>query len=253
MSKEAVSQIAAELKIIQQDDDPRIAIWRQDERKGVQNALARWDRLQTKKQAERQKYQEMTFFENQAHENGYRLIAGIDEVGRGPLAGPVIAAAVILPDEPILGLDDSKKLSEKKRESLFEEINQKAVAIGIGVINSEIIDKINIYQASKQAMMAALEKLTPNPQFLLVDAMTLPIDLPQESLIKGDARSNSIAAASIIAKVTRDRLMKEYGMEYPQYGFERNAGYGTKEHLEAIKKYGVLPIHRKTFAPIKNY
>lgn len=251
MSKEAISEIIAQLLTVDKED-PRLALWRQDERKGVQNALKKWERRQAKLQAEQDKYQEMAYFEEKAQSKGYRLIAGIDEVGRGPLAGPVVAAAVILSDIQILGLNDSKKLSEKKRETLYEMIQQNAVAIGIGIVDSEEIDEINIYQASKKAMLIAVENLNPHPDFLLVDAMTLPIDLPQENLIKGDARSNAIAAASIIAKVTRDHLMEEYGKVYPHYGFERNAGYGTKEHLEAIEKYGILPIHRKTFAPIKN-
>ncbi len=177
------------------------------------------------------------------------LIAGIDEVGRGPLAGPVCACAVILPsDHLILWLNDSKKLSAKKRESLYEVIMAEAVSIGMAMEPPEVIDDINILQATYSAMRKAVMSMNPQPEFLLNDAVTIPgIEIPQCPIIHGDATSVSIAAASIIAKVTRDRLMEEYDALYPMYGFARNKGYGTAEHIAALKKYGPCPIHRRSF------
>ncbi|OJG28286.1 ribonuclease HII [Enterococcus caccae] len=198
-------------------------------------------------------FEEMQQFENSARAQGHRLIVGIDEVGRGPLAGPVVAAAVILPENfQLLGVNDSKKLSAKKRDELYDEIQNQAISIGIGMVDHNKIDEINIYQASKLAMGIALEDLCFIPDYLLIDAMKLDVKIPQESIIKGDARSVSIAAASIVAKVIRDRLMEDYGKMYPGYGFEKNAGYGTKEHLLGLQKQGICTIHRKTFAPIKD-
>lgn len=181
-----------------------------------------------------------------------QYICGIDEVGRGPLAGPVVAGAVILPkDETILYLNDSKKLSEKKREALYEEIMEKAVATGLGMVGPGRIDEINILQATYEAMRQAIGNLKPRPDLLLNDAVTIPeLDIPQVPIIKGDAKSISIAAASIIAKVTRDRLMVEYDKLMPGYDFASNKGYGTKAHMEALKKLGPTPIHRRSF--IKN-
>jgi ribonuclease HII len=176
-------------------------------------------------------------------------VCGIDEVGRGPLAGPVVAGAVILPtDHLILGLNDSKKLSPKKREELYDVIMREAVAVGIGSESPEVIDQINILQADYRAMRTAIEKLALKPGILLNDAVTIPeVTIPQIAIIHGDALSASIAAASIVAKVTRDRLMVRYDSIYPEYGFARNKGYGTAEHIAALKKYGPCPIHRKTF------
>lgn len=181
-----------------------------------------------------------------------QYICGIDEVGRGPLAGPVVAGAVILPkDETILYLNDSKKLSEKKREALYEEIMEKAVATGLGMVGPGRIDEINILQATYEAMRQAIGNLKLRPDLLLNDAVTIPeVDIPQVPIIKGDAKSISIAAASIIAKVTRDRLMVEYDKLMPGYDFASNKGYGTKAHMEALKKLGPTPIHRRSF--IKN-
>ncbi|MEE3456533.1 MAG: ribonuclease HII [Lachnospiraceae bacterium] len=184
---------------------------------------------------------------------GYGLIAGIDEVGRGPLAGPVMAGAVILPkDHPILYLNDSKKLTEKKREELYEVIMKEAVAVGIGMASEARIDEINILNATYEAMREAIGKLAPQPDILLNDAVKIPgISIRQVPIIKGDAKSVSIAAASIVAKVTRDRLMAEYEKIYPGYGFAKNKGYGTAEHIAAIKEMGPCPIHRRSF--IKNF
>ena len=179
----------------------------------------------------------------------YDYICGIDEVGRGPLAGPVVAAAVILPkDCQILYINDSKKLSAKKREELYGEIMEKAIAVGIGMAGPQRIDEINILQATYEAMREAVSKLTVRPDLLLNDAVTIPdVLIPQVPIIKGDAKSISIACASVIAKVTRDRLMVEYDKVLPEYGFASNKGYGSKDHIEALKTYGPSPIHRSTF------
>ena len=187
-----------------------------------------------------------------AYEEEYsmcRYICGIDEVGRGPLAGPVVAGAVILPTEdPILYLNDSKKLSEKKREMLYDVIMERAIATGIGIVGPERIDEINILQATYEAMRQAIGNLKVRPDLLLNDAVTIPmVDIPQVPIIKGDAKSVSIAAASIIAKVTRDRMMVEYEEVYPGYDFASNKGYGTKKHIEGLQRLGPTPIHRSTF------
>ncbi len=189
--------------------------------------------------------------ERELFQKGYRLVAGADEVGRGPLAGPVVAAAVILPleeEKRILGIDDSKKLSKKKREALAEKIKESAVAYAIEEVDEETIDKINILQATRLAMKRAIEKLSPRPDFVLTDGnMTLDILMPQESVVKGDAKIASIGAASILAKVYRDALMEKYAEAFPYYGFDRNAGYGTRAHIEAIREMGICTIHRRTF------
>lgn len=183
----------------------------------------------------------------------YGTICGIDEAGRGPLCGPVVAAAVILPDEyNILYINDSKKLSETKREEVYKEIDKYAVAYGVGIVSPERIDEINILQATYEAMRTAIHKLSVTPDILLNDAVTIPmVDIKQVPIIKGDAKSQSIAAASIVAKVTRDHLMEEYDKLYPEYGFAKHKGYGTAAHIKAIKEYGPCSIHRRTF--IKNF
>lgn len=195
--------------------------------------------------------EEMSIYERKYAD--FQAICGIDEVGRGPFAGPVVAAAVILPkDNQILYLNDSKKLTEKKREALYDEIMEKAVAVGIGLVSPQRIDEINILQATYEAMREAIAKLPVKPDLLLNDAVTIPeVDIKQVPIIKGDAKSVSIAAASIIAKVTRDRLMVEYDEVLPGYDFASNKGYGTKAHIEGLQKYGPTPIHRMTF--IKNH
>ncbi len=196
----------------------------------------------------------MKEFENELYENGIKYIAGIDEVGRGPLVGPVVTAAVILPrefyDERI---NDSKKLTEKKRELLYDVIMENAVSVGVGISSEDVIDEINILEATKKAMIEAVNNLSVKPEHLLIDAVKLNIDIPQTPIIKGDAKSESIAAASIVAKVTRDRMMVELDKEHPEYDFKHNKGYGTKKHIEAIEKYGILKEHRKTFAPCDKY
>jgi ribonuclease HII len=196
---------------------------------------------------------EMKKFEQELYAEGVRLIAGIDEVGRGPLAGPVVAAAVILPEGfDILGVDDSKKLSEKRREELYVEITRCAVGYGIGIIDNLIIDEVNILEATKLAMKQALGKLETPPEYILIDALTLKdIEIPQKGIIKGDSLSVSIAAASIVAKVTRDRMMDEYHEKFPHYSFDQNKGYGTKAHYEGIDCHGMCELHRRSF--LKNY
>ncbi len=196
-----------------------------------------------------EKFEAMSVYEKAARAEGYQLIAGIDEVGRGPLAGPVVTAAVILdPNVPILGLDDSKKLSPKKRAALKLEIEEKAIAIGIGILDEKTIDRINILEATKEAMRQAVRKLDPQPEIVLIDAVHLEgLPCPQKSIIKGDAQSVSIAAASIVAKETRDAMMAVYDEIYPGYGFAQHKGYGTKAHIDAIKALGPCPIHRRTF------
>ena len=195
----------------------------------------------------------MLDYEKKYLDQGIKLIAGIDEAGRGPLAGPLVVAACILPKGYQHELiNDSKKLTDKKRRMLYETIKKDALAYHIEVIDIETIDKINIYQASKLGMKICLEKLSIKPEAALLDAMNLDMDYPVESIIKGDEKSLSIAAASILAKVYRDDLMIEYSKEYPQYQFDKNKGYGTKVHLEALDKYGITPLHRKTYEPVKS-
>jgi ribonuclease HII len=199
---------------------------------------------------ERERIEGMKVYER-AHPD-CRLICGVDEAGRGPFAGPVVAGAVILslddPEREILYLNDSKKLSEKKREALYDEIMEKAVSVGVGIVERDVIDEINILQATFLAMQKAIAALDPQPDFILADAVSIPkIQIPQEGIVKGDAKSVSIAAGSIIAKVTRDRIMYEYDKLYPEYGFASHKGYGTKAHIEAIKEYGMLDIHRRSF------
>lgn len=197
--------------------------------------------------AERERLAAMRLYEDKYSE--FALIAGVDEAGRGPLAGPVCAGACILPhDTEILYLNDSKKLSEKRRESLFVEIKEKAISVGVGLVGPERIDEINILNATYEAMRQALSQLNPPADFVLVDAVHIPdMDTPQVGIVKGDAKSVSIAAASILAKVTRDHLMIEYDEKYPEYGFAKHKGYGTAAHYEALLKYGPSPIHRMTF------
>lgn len=247
-----IKEIEEKLQGYNDDEDSFIKLLENDQRKGVQRLLAQWKKKQEEEQKEKQRLQEMTVFEQEARENGATYIAGIDEVGRGPLAGPVVAAAVILPDHFYpAGVDDSKKLSKKRREALYDLILEKALSVGIGVVEADEIDRLNIYEATKKAMLTAIHSLQRTPDYLLLDAMNLAIHLPQKSIIKGDRRSLTIACASIVAKVYRDRLMENFSKTYPQYHFEKNAGYATKEHLEALERYGPCPIHRKSFSPIK--
>ncbi|MFH1904683.1 MAG: ribonuclease HII [bacterium] len=194
----------------------------------------------------------MFFYENKLYAQGKNLIAGLDEAGRGPLAGPVVAGAVILPECcDIQGLNDSKKLSPKKRDSLFNQIYDVALGVGIGIADTEEVDKINILAATHRAMNRAVDNLNVSPEYILVDGLRVPsLKKPQIAIVKGDSKSASIAAASIIAKVTRDRIMIDYAKQYPQYGFEKHKGYATQFHLEAIAKFGISSIHRRSFSPV---
>lgn len=222
-----------------------------DNRSGVKALFEKAAKTGAKAQKELLRLKAMRVYEEDCKDCTY--ICGIDEAGRGPLAGPVVAGAVILPDDcTILYLNDSKKLSQSRREELFEEISEKAVSAQVGIADCGRIDEINILQATYEAMREAVSKLGTVPDILLNDAVTIPgISIPQKPIIKGDAKSVSIAAASIMAKVTRDRMMEAYDKLFPEYGFAQNKGYGTKEHIEAIKKYGPSPIHRQSF--IKNF
>lgn len=196
---------------------------------------------------------DLLVFERELYDKGIKYIAGVDEVGRGPLFGPVVAAAVILKKGYNLkGLTDSKKLSEKKRNEFYEIIKKDAVAIGIGIIDEKKIDEVNIYEATKLAMKEAINNLKVKPEHILIDAMPLELEIPTTSIIKGDSKSESIAAASVIAKVTRDSMMYEMDKKYPLYGFGSHKGYPTKKHIEALKEYGVIDGYRKTFTPVKD-
>ena len=219
----------------------------EDTRSGVIGLIATYKKKSQKLQAEYERLDAMMAYERQYEASGF--ICGIDEAGRGPLAGPVVAGAVILPkDCRILYLNDSKKLTEKRREELFDEIKEKAVCWGVGIVSPARIDEINILQATYEAMRDAVSQLDPAPNLLLNDAVTIPqVNIPQVPIIKGDAKSLSIAAASVLAKVTRDRLMREYDKVMPEYGFSSHKGYGSAAHIEALKKYGPSPIHRKSF------
>lgn len=250
--KLSIKEIKEKLQNVQDENDAFFQACASDERKGVQQAVKAWKRAYDKKLQLEQKWLHMNKYENELLQQGYAHIVGIDEVGRGPLAGPVVAAAVILPPEiTLLGLDDSKKMSDSQKELMYEQIMASAIAVGVGIVSNETIDEINIYEATKVAMMEAVKQLPVAPEYALIDAMKLPLTIPQQSIIKGDANSVSIAAASVIAKVTRDRLMKDYDEKYPQYGFKNNMGYGTKEHLDALAEYGITPWHRMSFAPVK--
>ena len=195
-------------------------------------------------------------YERKLKEKGISFIAGVDEVGRGPLVGPVVAACVVLPDDYNLdGLTDSKKLSEKKRDFFFNEIQKQALGIGVGIISEKIIDEVNIYEATKLAMKEAINNCLNDCKIdhILIDAMPLDLDIPTTSIIKGDLKSITISAASVIAKVTRDKMLYELDKKYPMYDFKNNVGYPTKKHLEAIKQYGIIPEHRRSYGPVKDY
>lgn len=224
-----------------------------DERAGVKKLLASYERKQEKLAKKKAEFLNRFTYEKRYWKDKV-IVAGIDEVGRGPLAGPVVTAAVILDNDfDLIDVNDSKKLSPERRLELYPEILKQAVSVGIGVKNADVIDQINIYEADRLAMADAVKNLHLKPDLLLVDAMDIPIDITQIKLIKGDAKSNSIAAASIVAKVFRDKLMDDYAKVYPQYDFPHNAGYGTAKHIAALKKYGPTPIHRKTFAPVSDF
>ena len=248
-----IKEIKEQLANIQRLDDPLLTELEQDSRSGVIQAIAKRKREIQKRLDEDERLEGMLAYEKECYARGMELIAGVDEVGRGPLAGPVVAAAVILPKAcKILGLNDSKKIPKSKHKEIYEAVLQNAIAIGIGIKDNHVIDQVNIYEATKLAMMEAIGQLEPQPQHLLIDAMKLDLPIPQTSIIKGDANSLSIAAASIVAKVTRDQMMEEFDREYPGYDFTQNAGYGTANHLAGLDKLGVTPIHRRSFEPVKS-
>lgn len=251
-----VKEIKEALAAIESLDDARWQDYESDGRAGVQKAIQQRKKAIQADIDEDLRLENMLHYEKELYQQGYQAIAGIDEVGRGPLAGPVVTACVILPKNcKIKHLNDSKKIPKNHHEEIYQEILARALGIGIGIVDNNVIDQINIYEATKVGMLQAINQLkgvVTKPDYLLIDAMHLETSIPQQSLIKGDANSLSIAAASIVAKVTRDRMMADYANDYPGYAFEKNVGYGTKEHLEGLKKYGITPIHRKTFEPIKS-
>ncbi len=226
----------------------------QDSRSGVHKLAQKWQREIERQRKLREQWMRMSRLEDNLRQQGITLIAGVDEVGRGPIAGPVVAAAVILPEDFYLpGLNDSKQVSPSLRDAYDQEIRKNAVSLGIGIAEVELIDEINIYQATLHAMREAVLQLDPAPQMTLNDAVTIPnLPVSQTAVIGGDAKSVSIAAASIIAKVARDRMMTRYAETYPQYGFEHNAGYGTEHHYRALQTYGPCPIHRRSFKPVSD-
>ena len=250
---EKIGDIQNRLKQAIQRDDPDqlldfILRYKSDDRAGVQKLIKRANKAEIAWHKEEERIQKLRFFEDK-YKADYHHIAGIDEVGRGPLAGPVMTCAVILPEGYHLhGINDSKKLSEKKREELFLSLQRDAVSLHVGVNSPERIDEINILQATYEAMRMSIDGLNPQADLLLIDAVHIPeVTIPEVSIIKGDAKSISIGAASILAKVTRDHYMEEMDARYPEYHFRENKGYGTKDHIDALRKYGPCPIHRRSF------
>ena len=248
-----IKEIKERLATIDDLDHPLFEELILDGRAGVQAAISKRKRELQKQVDEDLRLEKMLAYEKELYTQGIQLIAGVDEVGRGPLAGPVVAATVILPKAcKIPGLNDSKKIPKSKHKEIYEAVLQNAVAIGIGIKDNQVIDQVNIYEATKLAMMEAIGQLEPQPQHLLIDAMRLDLPISQTSIIKGDANSLSIAAASIVAKVTRDQMMEDLDQLYPGYDFAQNAGYGTANHLAGLHKLGVTPIHRRSFEPVKS-
>ena len=247
-----IKEIKELLATVKDLDNPLFLELEKDSRTGVQREISKRKKALQAELEENLRLENMLSYEKELYKQGLTLIAGVDEVGRGPLAGPVVAAAVILPKKcKIRGLNDSKKIPKKKHLEIFQAVQDQALAVGIGIMDNQVIDQVNIYEATKLAMKKAISQLSPQPEHLLIDAMKLELPVSQTSIIKGDANSLSIAAASIVAKVTRDELMKEYDQQYPGYDFATNAGYGTAKHLEGLKKLGITPIHRTSFEPVK--
>ena len=248
-----IKEVKERLAMIDELDHPLFEELIYDARAGVQSAINKRKRELQKQVEEDLRLEKMLAYEKELYAQGVQLIAGVDEVGRGPLAGPVVAAAVILPKNcKIPGLNDSKKIPKSKHQAIYQAVLDQALSIGIGLKDNRVIDQVNIYEATKLAMLEAIQELDPQPQHLLIDAMKLDLPISQTSIIKGDANSLSIAAASIVAKVTRDQMMTAYDQEYPGYDFAQNAGYGTAKHLQGLEKQGVSPIHRRSFEPIKS-
>ena len=248
-----IKEVKERLAMIDELDHPLFEELILDGRAGAQAAISKRKRELQKQVDEDLRLEKMLAYEKELYTQGIHLIAGVDEVGRGPLAGPVVAAAVILPENcKIPGLNDSKKIPKSKHHAIYQAVLDQALSVGIGIKDNQVIDQVNIYEATKLAMLEAIQELDPRPQHLLIDAMRLDLPIPQTSIIKGDANSLSIAAASIVAKVTRDQMMEEFDCEYPGYDFTQNVGYGTANHLAGLHKLGVTPIHRRSFEPIKS-
>lgn len=226
---------------------------KKDERKGIQQLITTYERKKLKEELLMQDFLKMSYYENESYKQGKYYIAGIDEAGRGPLAGPVVAAAVILPQNfNLLGLTDSKQLNEKQRNEFYNIIIEEAVDYHVSIVSNQEIDRINIFEATKQAMYTAIQQLNTQPDHILIDAVKLEqLSSTSEVLIKGDQKSITIAAASVLAKVTRDRLMYDIHRKYPMYDFNSNMGYGTEKHMKMLTQHGVTPYHRKTFSPVR--
>ncbi|KRO03896.1 ribonuclease HII [Levilactobacillus paucivorans] len=247
----SLAELRQQLTDVTSPSDPRLEALAADPRKGAQQLLAKLKRQLARREAAEEAFQHRLHYERPFWAAGQQ-VAGVDEVGRGPLAGPVVTGTVILPsDFDIPLVNDSKQLTPKEREALYPKILAQATAVSIGIGSPQLIDQINIYQATRVAMQRAVLGLGVAPDHLIVDAMQIPVALPQTRLIKGDAKSASVAAASIVAKVYRDHLMAAYDQLYPGYGFAKNAGYGTAEHLSGLADRGVTPIHRRTFSPVQ--
>ena len=247
-----IKEIKELLATVKELDNPLFLEFEKDPRSGVQKEISKRRKSIQAELAEDLRLESMLSYEKELYEQGSTLIAGVDEVGRGPLAGPVVAAAVILnKNSKIRGLNDSKKIPKKKHAEIFQAVQDQALSIGIGIMDNQVIDQVNIYEATKLAMKEAISQLDPQPENLLIDAMQLDLPISQTAIIKGDANSLSIAAASIVSKVIRDNLMKDYDKQYPGYDFAANAGYGTAKHLEGLEKLGVTQIHRISFEPVK--
>ena len=248
-----IKEIKELLVTVKELDNPLFLEFEKDPRSGVQKEISKRKKAIQAELDEDLRLKTMLSYEKELYKQGLTLVAGVDEVGRGPLAGPVVAAAVILPKNcKIRGLNDSKKIPKKKHLEIYQAVQDQALAIGIGIMDNHIIDQVNIYEATKLAMKEAISQLSPQPKHLLIDAMKLELPISQTSIIKGDANSLSIAAASIVAKVTRDNIMKDYDNQYPGYDFATNAGYGTAKHLDGLEELGVTPIHRTSFEPVKS-
>lgn len=254
MSKQSIAEIKAELKTITSMADPYVIGLRSDPRKGVQSAIKQREKQLVRLAEAKQSFGKRFRFERALWQAGHQYVAGIDEVGRGPLAGPVVTCAVILkPDFDLIGVTDSKQLTRKEREELYLHIVDEALEVSVAVNSAHRIDEVNIYRATQEAMIRAVATMAHQPTHLIVDAVPLSIPIPQTTLIKGDQKSISVAAASIVAKEYRDHLMAEYAQLYPGYGFEENMGYGTAKHLAGLKEQGPCAIHRLTFNPVPKY
>lgn len=254
MKRKSIRVVRQLLNRVNRLSDPIFNHLASDPRKGIHQALKQRKRWILRRIHLTKAFHHRERYEDQLHLKGVNLIAGVDEVGRGPLAGPVVTCAVILPrDFNLIRVNDSKQLTPTERERLYPKILDEALDYTIGIGSNHLIDKINIYQADLVAMKRAVSMLNPQPNYLIVDAMHINTSIPQLKLYHGDAKSVSVGAASIIAKVYRDHLMNKYGRLYPEYDFNHNAGYGTHEHMNALKKYGVTPIHRRTFNPIPKF